>query len=233
MRKIISYSLYGNNPRYSVNAIINAEICKELYPDWQCVMYHDNSVPHKVIEKLKLLSNVILLDMSNKPYQHFPTRHSPKMFWRFMAYENPEIDVVIFRDSDSFPSIRERDAVLQWIDSGKSIHLMRDHPHHRSKIMGGMWGLRKNNKVESLIAEILKKEKQAFDQYYLTLAIYPLFEDDRVVHDDSNYLGDKTHDWPTPKEHPEIFIGRPQGPPDPSLFPEQAARHHQLIKETS
>ena len=62
MKKVISYSLYGKDPRYVINAIINAEICKELYPDWECRFYYDTSVPNTIVEKLKSYSNVNLIN---------------------------------------------------------------------------------------------------------------------------------------------------------------------------
>ena len=27
-----------------------------------------------------------------------------------------------------------------WLDSNLTFHVMRDHPHHRTEILGGMWG---------------------------------------------------------------------------------------------
>jgi hypothetical protein len=214
MKKLIAYSLYGNSPRYTINAIINAEICNELYPDWECRFYYDNSVPNKIIQKLKTYKNVNMIDMTNKSYDNFPTQHSPKMFWRFMAYDDSNVDVLIFRDTDSYPSIRERDAVNQWLETGKSLHLMREvQPGHHSRIMGGMWGLRKTGKLGSIVRESAKLGRQPTDQNYLTYSVYPLFENDRVVHDDSNCFGDKTHDWPTPRPHGDLYLGRTQGPP--------------------
>ena len=34
MKKIISLSLWGDNPVYTQGAIRNAELAKEIYPDW-------------------------------------------------------------------------------------------------------------------------------------------------------------------------------------------------------
>jgi len=34
MKKIISFSLWGDNPVYTQGAIRNAELAKEIYPDW-------------------------------------------------------------------------------------------------------------------------------------------------------------------------------------------------------
>ena len=32
MKKVISFCLWGNDPKYNVGAIRNAEIAKEIYP---------------------------------------------------------------------------------------------------------------------------------------------------------------------------------------------------------
>lgn len=37
---------------------------------------------------------------------------------------------------------REVDAVNTWLESGKLVHIMRDHPEHQDVILAGMWGLR-------------------------------------------------------------------------------------------
>lgn len=232
MKKVISYALYGSNPRYTINAIINAEICNELYPDWECRIYSDNTVPEKVLNKLKTFKNVNLIDMTYSSYHHFPTHHSPKMFWRFMAYDDTNVDVVIFRDTDSYPSVRERDAVNQWLETGKSLHLMREvQPGHYSRIMGGMWGLRKTNKISSIVKSSASLGRQPTDQNYLTYSVYPLFENDKVVHDDSNCFNDKTHDWPTPRPHPGLYLGRTQGPPCEESG--KVERYNELLRELS
>ena len=55
-------------------------------------------------------------------------------------------------------------AVDEWIKSGKSLHVMRDHPAHRipagtnqMSILGGMWGLK--SKVLPITEMILKFQK--------------------------------------------------------------------------
>ncbi len=34
MNKVISFSLWGDNPKYTIGAIKNAELSKTIYPDW-------------------------------------------------------------------------------------------------------------------------------------------------------------------------------------------------------
>ena len=41
------------NPTYTIGAIRNAEIAKELFPDWKCIFYCFSSVPFEIIQKLK------------------------------------------------------------------------------------------------------------------------------------------------------------------------------------
>jgi protein O-GlcNAc transferase len=132
MKKVISYSLWGDKPMYNVGAVENADNASELYPDWICRYYVGESVPHETLEKLASRSNteLIMVKASND---------WTGMFWRFFAVDSA--DVVLFRDVDSRLTLREKTAVNEWASSGKPIHIMRDHPYHTERIMGGMWGV--------------------------------------------------------------------------------------------
>ena len=46
------------------------------------------------------------------------------------------------RDLDSKMTAREEAAVTEWLESGASIHSMRDHPWHGVPLVGGGWGAR-------------------------------------------------------------------------------------------
>ena len=52
MKKIISFSLWGDNPKYTIGAIKNAEIAKEIYPDWICRFYLGKSTPIEIVKDL-------------------------------------------------------------------------------------------------------------------------------------------------------------------------------------
>ena len=62
------------------------------------------------------------------------------MLWRFFPTLDPQVDVFISRDLDSIVKLREMDAVEEWLHSGKSVHVMRDHPQHNVPMLGGLWG---------------------------------------------------------------------------------------------
>lgn len=137
--KYISYSLWGDNPLYTKGVLRNIEQSKNVYPSWKVVVYYDNTVPITIIQQLEQ-ADAVVIDMTNQSYG---------MFWRFLAADLPDCEYAIFRDSDSRLSLREKLAVDEWIKSGKSIHIMRDHPYHKIpfganqlSILGGMWGIK-------------------------------------------------------------------------------------------
>ena len=47
-KNIISFSLFGNSPKYCENAIINAKISSEIYPYWTCRFYCADDVPKNI-----------------------------------------------------------------------------------------------------------------------------------------------------------------------------------------
>ena len=53
MKKIISFSLWGSNPKYTIGAIRNAELTPIIYPGWVSRFYCGLSVPINIINKLK------------------------------------------------------------------------------------------------------------------------------------------------------------------------------------
>ena len=181
--RYVSYSLWGDNELYNVGMVKNAQQVPEIYPNWQMVVYHDNSVPKETLHILEDL-NVKLFNVDG---------HTHGMFWRFFASDLPDCEYVIFRDGDSRLSIREKMAVDEWIESGKTIHVMRDHPAHQIPygnntlgILGGMWGIKGNTIPMKQSIENFSKNKTmgyGIDQTFLK-TIYNVFQDDRCTHDD-------------------------------------------------
>lgn len=182
--KYLSFSLWGDKPIYNIGAIRNAELWKNIYSDWKMVVFYDSSVPVETINSLKELS-VECIDMTDKNIYG--------MFWRFFAVDLPNSEYCIFRDSDSRISVREKMAVDDWLESGKTLHVMRDHPYHmipcgndRLGILGGMWGIKsKKIPLTKMIQNYPNKSKIFYgeDQTFLR-TIYSLFEKDRFTHDE-------------------------------------------------
>jgi protein O-GlcNAc transferase len=182
MKKIISFSLWGNNPKYVFGAMRNADLAKILYPDWKCRFYVGKSTligSEKEINYLNDLTNTEIYEMDQK-------EDWTGMFWRFLACSDPNVEVMISRDCDSRISMREKFAVIRWLDSGKAFHIMRDHPNHDSKILGGMWGARTRylNDMENLINQYTKNNYWQIDQEFLNEIIYPRIESNCIIHDE-------------------------------------------------
>ena len=61
MNKVVSFSLWGHDPKYTVGALKNAELAEKIYPDWKCYFFVANSVPSNIIEKLILFPNTKII----------------------------------------------------------------------------------------------------------------------------------------------------------------------------
>jgi hypothetical protein len=197
MKKLICYSLWGSDPKYTIGAIRNAEQIKEIYPGWIARFYCGTSVPKDIIKKLIELDAEII-------YMSVPGDWAG-MFWRFEAIADNDCEAMISRDTDSRLTSRESEAVSQWLQSDKLFHVMRDHPDHNTEILGGMWGARKPilQDMLHLMQSYKKGDFWQVDQNFLREVIWP-----RVAYTTF------THDpffakipFPTPREDYE-FIGQ-------------------------
>ena len=179
MKKVISFSLWGKEPKYCVGAIKNAELAKKHYPDWICRYHIGKSTPNKYIEELNNFSNV---ETILRPEDGDWTG----MFWRFLDASDLSVDVTISRDTDSRLNSREAHAVTEWLSSGKKFHIMRDHPYHRTEILGGMWGVRSHylGDMKNLINQYVKGNFWQVDQNFLKEVIYPIVKNNCMVHDE-------------------------------------------------
>jgi hypothetical protein len=183
MDKIISFSLWGSNPKYTVGAIRNAELAPFVYPGWITRFYVGTSVPDKIIYILEEFDHVQII---NKETPGDWTG----MFWRFESSYDQDVSVSIFRDTDSRLNTREKEAVEEWMNSDKLFHIMRDHPYHNFPILGGMWGVKNNNKInlkELLDTFITNKANNQYgtDYNFLGNILYPLIKNnDCIVHDE-------------------------------------------------
>nr|ADD96433.1 hypothetical protein [uncultured organism MedDCM-OCT-S09-C426] len=101
MKKVICFSLWGDNPKYTIGAVKNADLSLDIYPDWICRYYVGKSTPSNTIEELKKRSNTEISIMHEEG-------NWEGMFWRFYAASDPSIDVMISRDADSRLDQRER-----------------------------------------------------------------------------------------------------------------------------
>ena len=176
MKKIISYSLFGNNKYYLDGAVINAEMVNDIFPGWVCRFYIDHNVSPSYIKKLEELGSEIVLK-KRRSKSHFEA-----ISWRFEAASNS--DIMICRDTDSILLERDKIAVEEWLNSNKDFHIIRDYTFPSARIMGGIWGCR--NGILKNINYYLDKWSHFYfadDMVFLNLIIYPLIKHTTFIHD--------------------------------------------------
>jgi len=214
MKKVISFSLWGDNPKYTIGAIKNAELIDTIYPGWIGRFYCGKSVPIDIIEILKTYTNVEVIEMEENG-------DWSGMFWRFYACEDS--DVMISRDTDSRLNLREKNAVDEWLNSDKDFHIMRDHPYHNALILGGMWGV-KNGILKNIVDLIKNYNKGDFwqvDQNFLREQIYPIVVNTSFVHDSYHNINSWSKNFSIERIDQE-FVG--------DVFDEHNQRHSQYYK---
>jgi hypothetical protein len=104
--------------------------------------------------------------------------------WRFEAIDDPEVEIMMSRDTDTRFLLREKLAVEQWINSNKSFHIMRDHPYHDAFILAGMFGTKKMSSIPSwtnMMNDFIQCPG-GYDQIFLANYIYPLIINDCMIH---------------------------------------------------
>ena len=192
---VIAYSLWGSEARYSTGMINVCRTHAQLYPaNWSIRIYHDHTVPSNIIDVLKEMGHVNLVDVETELPAWVKNNLNP-MSWRFLVASDPTVSAYAVRDSDSIPSKRERAAVEEFLESGKSFHIIRDHPMHSptnfAPILGGMWG--GLHRAVPHMDELLQKEyttqwegkgrAYAQDQDFLWSQIMPIVYRDCLQHD--------------------------------------------------
>ena len=206
-KRVITFSLWGDNPKYTHGAVINARLLSQIYPGWEAWFYVGKSVPRNIVNEIQKIANCKVIEMDE-------AGDWTGMFWRFGAIFEPDVDVMISRDTDSRLSHREAIAVIDWLKSDKGFHIMRDHPWHTTKILGGMWGCR-----TGVLSDDIKDKMQTYDkrgdywqtdQNFLSDVVYSQIKNDVVIHDDGFYKveGEKPEFFPLSRINFE-YVGEP------------------------
>ena len=182
-RKLISFCIWGNSDLYNLGLLENAIQMPKIFPGWIMHVSYTPTANQKIMNEIAKFPWVEM-EIYREP------NHSKNTMHRFLAGMKPNNNVVIFRDADSRLLKRDYLAVMDWINNtDKKVHLMRDHPANKFRIMAGLWGVR-----DGIIAkpEIVQKfydyyknpefKKWTIDQVYLQKYIYPLIEHTTCIH---------------------------------------------------
>lgn len=199
-RNVVCFTLWGDEPKYTYNAVLNARLVPRVYPGWRARFYVDQTVPDEIIEALEKFGARVIHVASD-------SRTHLKLFWRFLASDDPMVERFICRDCDALVNEREKAAVDEWLSSGRRFHVMRDHPEHAELIMAGMWGgvaglLPKLSDQAVMYYERHEQKWRWVDQDFLREKVWPVIAEDCLIHDSVYRMGADTRDFPAGSELP-------------------------------
>ncbi len=221
-QKLITFSLWGDDPKYCVGAIRNAELAERLYPDWICRFYVDYKTVASVESQfLSAKSNTEMIAMPED------MKGWMGMFARFLPASEDNVDVFISRDCDSRISEREVVMVNEWLDSPRLVHVIRDHPDHSAPLMGGLWGAKRGAlpDLKDQIQAYVRGDFWQVDQNFLREIVWPANYHKVMAHDDWNrFPGAAINKFCPPREGDD-FVGAIIGPNEERLHPE----HHEML----
>ena len=139
MKPIVSFSLFGTEPKYYTGAKKNIEEIKNYLPEWEIrIYYHENMILDNEVDSLielgATLINVKNIVLGNKESIHYP------FFWRFLSFFENVPSIV--RDLDSRFSDREVQYIKNWMNSDCDYFIIRDHPW-QAPVPSGLFGIKK------------------------------------------------------------------------------------------
>ena len=202
--KVISFSLWGPNPRYLRGALHNCVRAGVVYPGFRCRFYVDASVPADLLDALAAQGAELIVDKGEPSQRRKLTR-------RFLAADDPAVAVYLVRDCDSLLNAREAAAVGEWLDSGKAIHAMRDWWTHTDPMLAGMWGglggvlPPLEPMIEDYKAGVL--ETPNWDQWFLRDRIWPGVREVALVHD-RLFATEGARPFPGPSPAGNLHVGQ-------------------------
>jgi hypothetical protein len=177
---VIAFSLWGDNPRYLRGAVRNLQEAPLVYPGWVCRFYVDDSVPVEFVNLAIELGAQVIQQPVNQTVRQ-------KLSWRFSVANDPTVRRFLVRDADSVVSVREAQAVAEWLESDRWFQVMRDYWTHTDPILAGMWGGR-SGLLPDLAPLVMsyesgKLETLNIDQWFLRDRVWPLIRGATLIHD--------------------------------------------------
>ena len=197
-RNIISFSVWGNNPRYLISSARNILLLDDILPGWIARFYIDSSVPEDFVRFLDDFGAEIIIKDSNSTLKE-------KLTWRFLVSDDPTVGFFLIRDADSVISVRESIAINQWLESEKWFHVIRDNWTHTDLILAGLWGgvsgilPHMKTLIENYSPHYM--ETPNIDQWFLRDCIWSHIKKSCLIHD--RFYGDNES-----PHLPDIFMNQ-------------------------
>lgn len=191
-RNIIAFSLFGDDEKYTLAAVVNAQLATKIYPGWTARFYCGTSVPDEICQALR--KEGAQVEMMDETQGRFVG-----LFWRFFPANDPNVDYFISRDCDALLNDKEYLAVQEWLDSGKPFHLMRDHVQHAEIMLAGLWGGVAGwlPDIKTMVEDYYQPGMSRWaDQNFQQVKIWPLIKPYTLTHDSFYTIGTDTRPFP-------------------------------------
>lgn len=201
---VISFSLWGKNPRYLRGLLRNLLLLPSLYPGWIARVYLDRSVPQEFRELAERLGAQLSLQPSSATLRE-------RLCWRFQVANDASVQRFLVRDTDSVINQREARAVQQWVDSDRWFHVMRDWWTHTDLVLAGMWG-----GVAGVLPNLMElmqsytpaaRETPNVDQWFLRDCLWDALRRSVLSHDRC-YRALGSVPWPDPDPDGHEHVGQ-------------------------
>ena len=193
MKKIISFSLWGNIRLYTIGAIKNALLAEKYFPDWICRFYYDSTVPQIIVDYLKSLDNVEMMFVE-KPSGGTVYKDNGQfgMFWRFFPFNDDNVEVWMARDIDSRLSQYEYIEINKFLKTDKTLHSFRRQTEKmcrgcgtsfRNYVNGNDTRIINDEKLNlfDMISDVNREYCPFYtDENFLNNKLYPLYSDSYI-----------------------------------------------------
>jgi len=191
-RNVIAMSLYGDNRRYTIGALRNAQLLPIIFPGWRLWFYCEKPLPDGSVKygktPEKILRKITELGAEIRYVDAAITGLAP-MLWRFLVAEDLDVDAFVVRDCDSRLTPRDAAVISDWLKTNASFHCIRDHPSHSHySVSGGLWGGRPKllrSILNGTMRSMMRRYGSGYlaDMNFLGADIWPKVKDFAFCHD--------------------------------------------------
>lgn len=207
--KVFSFCLYNEpNPLYYDGLLENITMIYRHFPDWGVFVYIGEGVPEEFVARLTIVGVQV---------RHTGCSGPLNMIYRFLAIEEPGVEMMMVRDADSRIHWKDRWAIREFVQSPYLAHSIRDCLVHCIPMLGGTWGIKREANVPIGMCFDHYKTNQVDiigkDQTFLNLYVWPRVRHSLLVHTSIDYRaeGDVIAPFPFPWTN-DVYCGRIESP---------------------
>ena len=207
MKNIFSFCIYGNDLKYYYGLQKNIDLISAHYPAFHIYVYagKDHLVPW--IEKMTGQSERVVVVRTCRD-------GAVNMLFRYMPICDDDIDLLFVRDADSEINARDRWCIQQFLDSDMSVHTIRDHYWHKSRLTGGLTGFKLKSMpslgaLKDIMNTIAPLPQVAYggDEDFLNSRIHPIVTGCLLIHTSINAFAGEEYQLIEHENNNTNFVG--------------------------